>query len=234
MGQTMMFSATVTDELQHLAEGFLQENYMQINMASMGHIALGIDQRFVNVADIEDVSALVLQSLRGVTRSDGKPARAIVFANSISDVDTVAEYLQDSGMQVASLHSELPVVAKKQAIRNMRSGDVEVLVATDMASRGMDIPNIDHILNFGLSGDPEDYFHRIGRTGRMGNSGVATTLIHGDEHGLNMIVEKLQEAADQDSRSPPPPQWLKDMADRVTCEVVEVTTEADAEVDMES
>jgi superfamily II DNA/RNA helicase len=102
--------------------------------------------------------------------------QAVVFASTQNDTDLLAEELAEMGHQVVSLHGAMPQAVRNRRIRTLREGRARVLVATDVAARGLDVPSISHVINFGLPMKNEDYVHRIGRTGRAGRSGQAITL----------------------------------------------------------
>jgi superfamily II DNA/RNA helicase len=100
----------------------------------------------------------------------------VVFTSTQQDADIVADKLSEIGHSVASLHGGMQQGARNRTLRALRNGQLRVLVATDVASRGIDVPSITHVVNYGLPMNAEDYVHRIGRTGRAGRSGLAVTL----------------------------------------------------------
>ncbi|HEY1611889.1 MAG TPA: helicase-related protein, partial [Paraburkholderia sp.] len=117
--------------------------------------------------------------------------QAIVFTATKSDADQLAGRLADAGFESAALHGDLPQGARNRTIRALRERRVRVLVATDVAARGIDIPGITHVFNYDLPKFAEDYVHRIGRTGRAGRSGIAVSLVHHAEQGALKRIERF-------------------------------------------
>eukprot|EP00401_Gymnodinium_catenatum_P074865 CAMPEP_0117576296 /NCGR_PEP_ID=MMETSP0784-20121206/62716_1 /TAXON_ID=39447 /ORGANISM="" /LENGTH=577 /DNA_ID=CAMNT_0005375527 /DNA_START=63 /DNA_END=1796 /DNA_ORIENTATION=+ len=205
--QTMMFSATFPQEMQDMALDFLDPSYLWIGVGRVGCTVSDVDQRFEDVG-YSDKFDMLLSSMEGVKSKDGGTAKTIIFANQKSTVDNIAWRLRDSRISAAPIHGGLSQMQRERAIQDLKSGRVSVLVATDVAARGLDLPGIDHVVNFELPQSADDYVHRIGRTGRIGNSGVATSLVGRSEPALRDIVRSLQEAGGEGVEVPG---WLEEM-----------------------
>lgn len=168
--QTLMFSATFADRILRLAEK-LTNNAERIAIESEQTTNIDIAQTLHWTDGFEHKKKLLNHWL-----SDASVDQAVVFASTQSDTDLLAEQLTEMGHQVVSLHGAMPQAVRNRRIRTLREGRARVLVATDVAARGLDVPTISHVINFGLPMKNEDYVHRIGRTGRAGRSGQAITL----------------------------------------------------------
>jgi ATP-dependent RNA helicase DeaD len=119
------------------------------------------------------------------------PALALVFARTRTEVDELAEKLRGRGYQVEALHGGLSQDQRDRVMKRVRTGAVDLLVATDVAARGLDVEQLTHVVNFNVPASPESYVHRIGRTGRAGREGVAITLAEPREHRLLRNIEQL-------------------------------------------
>lgn len=168
--QTLMFSATFADRILRLAEK-LTNNAERIAIESEQTTNVDIAQTLHWTDGFEHKKKLLNHWL-----SDASVDQAVVFASTQNDTDLLAEQLTEMGHQVVSLHGAMPQAVRNRRIRTLREGRARVLVATDVAARGLDVPSISHVINFGLPMKNEDYVHRIGRTGRAGRSGQAITL----------------------------------------------------------
>jgi ATP-dependent RNA helicase RhlE len=141
-------------------------------------------------------------------------SRVIVFTRTKRSADRVAETLERGGVRVSALHGNKSQPARVKALDQFRSGRARVLVATDIAARGIDVTGISHVINFDLPAQPEDYVHRIGRTARAGASGVAISFCDGAEHATLRAIERMtgrtinvaggSPAATQPTRGQPP------------------------------
>lgn len=168
--QTLMFSATFADRILRLAEK-LTNNAERIAIESEQTTNVDIAQTLHWTDGFEHKKKLLNHWL-----NDASVNQAVVFASTQNDTDLLAEELAEMGHQVVSLHGAMPQAVRNRRIRTLREGRARVLVATDVAARGLDVPSISHVINFGLPMKNEDYVHRIGRTGRAGRSGQAITL----------------------------------------------------------
>ncbi len=168
--QTLMFSATFAGHVGKLAER-LTRNALNIEVASHTDSHDNIEQR-LHLADTLAHKNDLLDHLLTTKEVD----QAVVFTSTQRDADILADRLADMGHAVAALHGGMPQGRRNRVLQGLRMGELRVLVATDVAARGIDVPTITHVINYGMPMKPEDYVHRIGRTGRAGRSGLAVTL----------------------------------------------------------
>ncbi|XP_050731805.1 putative ATP-dependent RNA helicase Pl10 isoform X4 [Eriocheir sinensis] len=208
--QTLMFSATFPKEIQRLAQDFL-DNYIFLAVGRVGSTSENITQKIVWVGE-EDKRSFLLDILNaaGLDRpNDATKAESLtlVFVETKKGADALEEFLYRHGYPVTSIHGDRSQREREDALRVFRSGQCPILVATAVAARGLDIPHVKHVINFDLPSDIEEYVHRIGRTGRMGNLGLATSFFN--DKNRNMVrdlVELLQEAKQE------LPKWLEVIA----------------------
>nr|WP_082092691.1 DEAD/DEAH box helicase [Devosia epidermidihirudinis] len=184
--QTMMFSATMAPEVADLARTLLQDP-VRVDASVAGSTVVKIDQRVI----LSGAKAKrgVLNQLLGSEEENME--RVIIFSRTKHGADRVAKNLELDGHKAAAIHGNKSQNARQAALKGFASGDVRILVATDIAARGIDVPGITHVVNYELPDDPENYVHRIGRTGRNGASGAAITLCDGTERGKLRDVERL-------------------------------------------
>ena len=173
--QTLMFSATLDARIAQLASRQLRDP-QRIEIAAARADHSNIEQRLHFTDDMSHKERLLDHLLR-----DASLKQAIVFTATKRDADSLAERLSDTGFSAGALHGDMTQGARNRTLTALRRGNLRVLVATDVAARGIDVPDITHVVNFDLPKQAEDYVHRIGRTGRAGRSGVAINLVnHGD------------------------------------------------------
>ena len=175
--QTLMFSATFADRIIRLAEKMMNSPE-RIAIETGSSTNVDIEQTLHWTDGFEHKKKLLAHWL-----SDETMDQAVVFASTQEDTDMLAEELAEAGHQVVALHGAMPQTVRNRRIKSLRDGRARVLVATDVAARGLDVPGISHVINFGLPMKNEDYVHRIGRTGRAGRSGRAITLALHRERG---------------------------------------------------
>jgi superfamily II DNA/RNA helicase len=168
--QTMMFSATLAPRIQQLATRVMR-NPQRIQVDSPQEKHANIKQVLFWADNAHHKRQLLDHWLR-----DTNIDQAIVFASTKVECDGLANDLQQSGFAAVSLHGDLPQGLRNRRLMALRQGQVQILVATDVAARGIDVPTITHVFNFGLPMKSEDYTHRIGRTGRAGRDGLAVTF----------------------------------------------------------
>ncbi|MFC7400277.1 DEAD/DEAH box helicase [Chelatococcus sp. GCM10030263] len=182
--QTLFFSATMPPEIQRLVDTFLH-NPARIEVARPASAATTITQRLVAAgSEAHDKRDVLRRLIRGAT--DLK--NAIIFCNRKRDVAIVHRSLERHGFSVVALHGDMDQRSRTQALDSFRNNEVQLLVASDVAARGLDIPDVSHVFNFDVPHHPEDYVHRIGRTGRAGRSGYAAMLVTpGDQRSLSAI-----------------------------------------------
>ncbi|HEX7384645.1 MAG TPA: DEAD/DEAH box helicase [Burkholderiaceae bacterium] len=182
--QTLLFSATFSPEIRRLAQSYLQEPVL-VEVARPNATATNVEQHFYSVAE-DDKRRAVHQLLK--ERSIGQ---ALVFVNSKLGCARLARSFERDGLRTNALHGDKSQDERLKALDAFKRGDVDVLVATDVAARGLDIVDLPAVFNFDVPFNAEDYIHRIGRTGRAGASGVALTLVSRDDARLVADIEKL-------------------------------------------
>ncbi|HXO27054.1 MAG TPA: DEAD/DEAH box helicase [Thermoanaerobaculia bacterium] len=181
--QTLMFSATMPPIIERLAQRFMHDPVV-IDITPEGKAAQGISHRLYLV-DPENKKALILALLRQELGS------TLVFIRRKSDAEWLAGVLEREGHPVERIHSNLSQGQRVQALQGFREGEHRILVATDIAARGIDVEGISHVVNYDLPNEPESYVHRIGRTARAGASGIAISLCDADEMPYLRSIEKL-------------------------------------------
>jgi len=186
--QTMLFSATLDGKIGSLT-GRLLKDPERIEITQKLESRTNIAQTVHYVDDRDHKDRLLDHLLR-----DAGLDQAIVFTATKVDADNLAGRLADAGFETAALHGDLPQGARNRTIRALRERRVRVLIATDVAARGIDIPGITHVFNYDLPKFAEDYVHRIGRTGRAGRSGIAVSLVHHAEQGTLKRIERFVRA----------------------------------------
>jgi superfamily II DNA/RNA helicase len=180
--QTLLFSATLDGDVAKLARQLMSEPE-RIELATQRDRHEGITQR-LHWADNRNHKERLLDHLLRDPTID----QAIVFTSTQRDAERVAALIEASGHAVAALHGGMPQSQRNRTLTGLRHQRLRVLVATDVASRGIDVPTISHVINYGMPMNSEDYVHRIGRTGRAGRTGLAVTLAeHADLHKIRGI-----------------------------------------------
>ncbi|WP_420372114.1 DEAD/DEAH box helicase [Poseidonibacter lekithochrous] len=181
--QIMMFSATLNQNVKKLAKEFLS-NPAVIEIASQRSTVAIIDQQIIQV-DPEQKSALLSYLIGSRNYS-----QVLVFVNTKKEADGLVEHLELDGLPASCIHGDVRQTARAKALRKFKSGDIKVLVATDIAARGIDIQLLPVVVNYELPETVTDYTHRIGRTGRAGNAGTAITLLSVKDYRLMQEIEK--------------------------------------------
>ncbi|KAI9099933.1 P-loop containing nucleoside triphosphate hydrolase protein [Phlyctochytrium arcticum] len=202
--QTLMFSATFPRNIQMLARDFLND-YIYLTVGRVGSTSENITQR-VEYVEENDKHSVLLDLLYADAESSAKSATlTLVFVETKRSADMLCNFLQQNSFPATSIHGDRTQREREQALLSFRSGRTPVLVATAVAARGLDIPNVGHVINFDLPSDIDDYVHRIGRTGRAGNTGKATAFFNlsRDKGVCKELMEILTEAK-QDI-----PEWLE-------------------------
>ena len=183
--QTLLFSATMDGPIAKLAQRILK-NPRRIAMAAQNARNENIEQRMHYVDDLHHKNRVLRHVL-----NDAAIQQAIVFTATKRDADSLAEALHSEGHSVAALHGDMNQGARNRTLQSLRRGQLRVLVATDVAARGLDVLGISHVVNFDLPKVAEDYIHRIGRTGRAGAKGIALTLVSGRDTLLLKRIERF-------------------------------------------
>ncbi len=182
--QTLLFSATMPNDISKLANEILK-NPEKVEIAPQGRTVDKIDQR------VYFVNSTTKRALLSHLLSDAALERVIVFTRTKRGANRVAEALEDQGVKSEALHGNKSQNARQKALDNFSRGKARVLVATDLASRGIDVSGVTHVINFELPADAESYVHRIGRTARAGASGIALSFCDGSERGQLKSIERL-------------------------------------------
>lgn len=187
--QNLMFSATFSPEIKKLAQNFLNDPIM-VEVARQNATAATIQQELFVVRESEKTDALIeLLNTRGEV--DGKPMQAIVFVNAKITARRLARQLERSGISADSIHGDKTQDERTKTLELFKEDKVKVLVATDVAARGLDIAELPLVINYDVPFNPEDYVHRIGRTGRAGSKGLALMLMTGSDEKSMEAVERL-------------------------------------------
>ncbi|KAM7263763.1 hypothetical protein ACFE04_001446 [Oxalis oulophora] len=206
--QTMLFSATFPSEIQRLASDFLS-NYIFLSVGRVGSSTDLIEQRVEKVEEMNKRSYLMeLLRKNWGNRNNGKIPLTIIFVETKKGADILERLLSMNSFPAIAIHGDKVQMERERALRSFKSGQTPILVATDVASRGLDIPHVAHVINFDMPKDIESYVHRIGRTGRAGKSGIATALFSDKNSSLaSQLVELMAEAKQE------VPPWLKEYAE---------------------
>lgn len=209
--QTLLFSATFPDIVKNLALEFMKEDITRIEVGMQDAPSL-IEQRFIYVPDQFKLSRLMEIISKTIVYDDDENKKdkllqnqTLVFAERRNAVDNIEDFLYEEGCHVVAIHGERDMENRQAALRGFTNGKAQIMVATDVAARGLDIPNVAHIINLDLPTDLDTYTHRIGRTGRAGKKGLATSFWNDNNSSfLNNFLNHLKEA------SLPIPEGLKE------------------------
>jgi len=209
--QTMLFSATFPREIQRLASDFLS-NYIFLAVGRVGSSTELIMQRVEYVQDADKRSMLMdLIHVQTATAPPGQHSLMLVFVETKRGADALEDWLCRMGFPATTIHGDRSQSEREHALRSFRTGVTPILVATDVAARGLDIPHVAHVVNFDLPSDIDDYVHRIGRTGRAGKNGLATAFFNEKDLSLARPLSELMQEANQEV-----PGWLLNYATRAS------------------
>ncbi len=186
--QSLFFSATMPKAIADLGKQFIN-NPVRVEVAPQATTAERVEQYVTFLNQAEKQALLSLKLRAGF--ADGSMDRALVFTRTKHGADRVVKHLVTAGINAAAIHGNKSQGQRTAAIKGFRSGEVPVLVATDIAARGIDIPGVSHIFNFEMPNVPEQYVHRIGRTARAGADGIALSFVAPDEKPYLRDIEKL-------------------------------------------
>lgn len=189
--QTLMFSATFPRNIQMLARDFLKD-YVFLSVGRVGSTSANITQKVLLVEDDEKRS--VILDLLSATEN----SLTIVFTETKRMADYLADFLYDQGFPATAIHGNRTQYEREKALAAFKNGTAPILVATAVAARGLDIPNVQHVINYDLPNDIDDYVHRIGRTGRAGNVGIATSFFNRNSKNLVKDLIALLTEANQE------------------------------------
>jgi ATP-dependent RNA helicase DeaD len=182
--QTLLTSATINPDVRRLAHRYMYEP-IEVNLSRDEPSVETIKQYYVSVPHDRKVELLI-----HLLRRD-RPRQCIVFTRTKRGADRLADRLHSIVSGVASIHGDLPQTARDRVMRGFRTGTISVLVATDVVGRGIDVEDISHVINYDIPDDPENYVHRIGRTGRMGKDGIAYLFVCPDQGEPLTAIENL-------------------------------------------
>jgi ATP-dependent RNA helicase RhlE len=191
--QTFFYSATMAPEIERITNMFLS-NPARIEIARQATTSETIAQELIVLdAPRRDMAAKVKrEALRALIRAEGDNLEnAVIFCNRKVDVDVLAKSLSKHGFDCAPIHGDLEQSVRTRTLDKFRAGQLRLLIASDVAARGLDVPSVSHVFNYDLPSHPEDYVHRIGRTGRAGRSGKAFSLMVGADQKYLDAIEKL-------------------------------------------
>src|SRR5476649_578935 len=186
--QTLFYSATMPPEIQRLTDQFLH-NPVRIEVSSPATTAENITQEVVIIPANDWAKREALRRL--IREAEPTLKNAIVFCNRKRDVDVVAKSLVKHGFDAAPIHGDLDQSLRTKTLDRFRAGELKILVASDVAARGLDVPAVSHVFNFDVPIHADDYVHRIGRTGRAGRSGAAYMLASHRDGKYIEAIEKL-------------------------------------------
>ena len=182
--QTLLFSATMPKSVQSLVKRLLKDDFTRVEVNPVSTTVEKIDQS-VYFVDRENKKKLLLYTLR-----DPELHRALVFVRTKSGCDRVAHDLNRAHVGAGAIHGDKSQIDRQNALNRFKEGKIRVLVATDIAARGLDISDLSHVINYDVPTEPENYVHRIGRTGRAGHGGIAITFCQADEVPYLRRIEK--------------------------------------------
>jgi len=182
--QTLLFSATMPPEIRKLADGLLRQP-VKVEVAPVSTTAEKIDQNVYHVS--KDGKTGLLRHIL----SDAAVTRVLVFTRTKHGADRLQRTLEKFGIPAEAIHGNKSQGARVRSLTNFKDGSSRVLVATDLAARGLDVDDISHVVNYDLPNEPETYVHRIGRTGRAGRTGISFSFCAPDDTGFLRDIERL-------------------------------------------
>ncbi len=200
--QTLLLSATISADVRKLAQRYMYQP-LEVNLSQDEPSVDTIQQYYVSVAHDRKI-----ELLQHLLKRD-RPRQCIVFTRTKRGADRLAERLHRAFPGVSTIHGDLPQSTRDRVMKGFREGRIPVLVATDVVGRGIDVENISHVVNYDIPDDPENYVHRIGRTGRMGKDGVAYLFVGPDQGepltAIENLINKVIPAHEVDGFSAPKP-----------------------------
>ncbi len=210
--QTVFVSATIDDEIEALGRSYMKTDAKKITTVSGSLTVSMVDQKYLPV-EPWDKRALLLHLL-----INEKPDTTVVFCKTKATVHKITKYLREKNVGAREIHGDLHQRKRNRVMDSMRQGKLDVLIASDLAARGLDVEHITHVINYDLPEDPEVYVHRIGRTARAGRRGIAWSFVSPDQGQLLTEIEKLSGALIEkldypDFKPGPIPQDIKELRD---------------------
>ncbi|CAG8592402.1 19586_t:CDS:10, partial [Dentiscutata erythropus] len=193
--QTLMFSATFPKQIRNLARDFLANNYIFLTVGRVGGTTSDITQKIMYVEDHKKRDQLVALLLKQ------PPSRTLIFVETKRGADSLDDFLYSQNFPTTSIHGDRTQQEREDALLSFKNGRCPILIATAVAARGLDIKNVMHVINYDLCEDIDEYVHRIGRTARVGNQGLATTFYNDNNSGIardlvKILIECKQEVPD--------------------------------------
>ncbi len=183
--QTVFVSATIEEEIERLARSFMSAKVERVTIESKALTVDLVDQRYIPV-EAWDKRRMLMHLIE-----HEKPPVTLVFCRTKATVIRLARRLRDQNVAAREIHGDMPQDKRTRVMKAMREGKVKVLIASDLAARGLDVEHITHVINYDLPEDPDVYVHRIGRTARAGRRGVAWSFVSPEEGNLLTEIEKL-------------------------------------------
>jgi ATP-dependent RNA helicase RhlE len=182
--QTMLFSATMPKDIAELAAAFLR-NPARVEVTPVATTAERVEQKIIFVDTMHK------QNLLYKLMDDATIDRALVFTRTKHGADKVVKRLEEKGIRAGAIHGNKSQPQRERALADFKAGKLRLLIATDIAARGIDVDNVSHVINFDLPNMPESYVHRIGRTARAGATGIAISFCDREEHSFLRAIEKV-------------------------------------------
>ncbi|MDI6744758.1 MAG: DEAD/DEAH box helicase [Thermodesulfovibrionales bacterium] len=216
--QTMLFSATMPKEIIRMSKNYMNKP-VHVGVDASEMVVAKIKQVFYEVRDEDKIKALTrLLDVEG-------PALTLVFCHTKKEVDEVAGRLQQMGYPAGAIHGDFTQSHRDEMMRKFKGGDIDILVATDVAARGLDIPDVSHVINFSIPQDPEGYIHRIGRTGRAGKSGIAITFVTPRQYRQLKLIEQSAKTRIKKAKLPSREEVRKAKEEELAVSVEEIIKE---------
>ncbi|MGF1909228.1 DEAD/DEAH box helicase [Vibrio kasasachensis] len=193
--QRVLFSATMPPMLKKIVERFLREPVM-VDVAGKNHTVDKVEQQFWVVKGVEKDEAM--SRMLETEETDA----SIVFVRTRQDTERLADWLSARGFKAAALHGDIPQSLRERTVDHIKSGVIDILVATDVVARGLDVPRITHVFNYDIPFDVESYIHRIGRTGRAGRKGKAILLVRSNQIRMLRTIERVTKSSMEEIQLP--------------------------------
>jgi ATP-dependent RNA helicase DeaD len=213
--QTLLFSATMPEAIVTISKKYMKKPE-KIRVSPGGIIVPKIKQVFYEVRVEDKINALS----RLLDVED--PSLAIIFCHTKHDVDDVSRKLQNMGYNADALHGDYTQARREEVMGKFKNGKIEILVATDVAARGLDIQNVSHVFNYSIPQSPDNYIHRIGRTGRAGKSGIAITFVTPREYSYLRQIEKKAQTVIDRKKLPSLKEAIKAQAKNIENSIAEI------------
>ncbi|MCG6446472.1 DEAD/DEAH box helicase, partial [Vibrio parahaemolyticus] len=193
--QRVLFSATMPPMLKNIVERFLRDP-VTVDVAGKNHTVDKVQQQFWVVKGVEKDEAM--SRLLETEETDA----SIVFVRTRQDTERLADWLSARGFKAAALHGDIPQSLRERTVDHIKQGVIDILVATDVVARGLDVPRITHVFNYDIPFDVESYIHRIGRTGRAGRKGKAILLVRTNQIRMLRTIERVTKSSMEEIQLP--------------------------------